>query len=121
MGLRVVAITKINCSMGGNNLAYITRSEALNPGQQRTSRQRERERSVSANTKFHELIREQRTVSGPEEQAVLREEEAHSKEGLRSPLHEAEAIWTWNTPAYVTGESYDTNQQLDRRKEKQLE
>lgn len=117
--MRVVAVAKVSHSSGGNNLSYITRSAALNLGQQRTARQREREQPVSTNTKFHELTRERREVSRPEGQAILLEEEAHSEESLKSPLNEAEAVWTWNTPAYVTLDTDGTDQQVRTRKEKQ--
>src|SRR2546429_623964 len=121
MGMRVVAIARISHSRGKNNLSYITRSEALGPGRQRTSRRREQDRSASPNTKFHELIRERNEVSGSEGQAARREEKTQAEESLSSTLREAEAVWTWNTPAYVTGERDSTDQQLDKIKEKQLE
>ncbi|HJU55683.1 MAG TPA: relaxase/mobilization nuclease domain-containing protein, partial [Pyrinomonadaceae bacterium] len=120
--LRAVASARVSRAGGAKHLAYISRLEALRPDRPGEETRDER---GAAPVFEHHLDNGGAEVKGasaaqPEKEASR--EAAHAGKDNESSLREADAIYTWNAPAYVTGDSYGTrDERSDERRKARLE
>jgi len=106
-----VSIGRSGC--GAAHASYITRMSALDP----QGRDRERERAEPAE-QLSLFAREQTENSEPRVAETLKENLdgrslGEGKEHGRGGQRDADPVWTWNSPDFLTGDSCGTSPKLD--------
>src|SRR5712692_4577786 len=82
---------------GSSHASYITRASALEP-----DRQRARETEL-------ELSREDNSV------ADALDDHRNEREFGEEPDHDADPVWTWNAPNFLTGDDYGSDESKSSR------
>lgn len=103
--IRAVASARVSRAGGGKHLPYLVRPEALRPDRTREGTREGRD-SPHFEHRLNKVGARGKGASGSLGEKAAAHEEARERKGDGSSLHEADAVWTWNAPSYVTGDSY---------------
>ena len=120
--LRAVASARVSRAGGAKHLAYISRQEALRPGRPGEETRDERDTAPVFEQRLGKGGAEVKGASAAQPEKEASHKAAHAGKNNESSLREADAIYTWNTPAYVTGDSYGTrDERSEERRKARLE
>lgn len=120
MALRAVAVARVSHASGKNNLPYISRSEAIRPDQSRKGQPSERGTTVFKRREHNRDVEVKGLASDARREKAI-SKDTRAEQDVKSSLHEADVIWTWNAPGYVTGDHDGTSQRSERNRKAMLE
>jgi hypothetical protein len=120
MALRAVAVARVSHASGKNNLPYISRSEAIRPDQSRKGQPGERGTTVFKRREHNRDVEVKGLASDARREKAI-SKDTRAELDVKSSLHEADVIWTWNAPSYVTGDHDGTSQRSERNRKALLE
>lgn len=120
MGAAMIKVSVGRAGHGAANVAYITRLSALTPEEHR----QEKEATEHGLTGYTSYISREGTLEPSAAQSI--EEVVNEKELAENAADnaerriDAEPIWTWNAPEYVTGDTFGSEECLERMRKQDL-
>src|SRR6266566_880743 len=103
MGAAMIKVTVGRAGHGAANVAYITRLSALEPEEHR----REMEAREHGLTGYSSYISREGALEPSAAQSIDETlDEKTLTENTADKEIDADPIWTWNAPEYVTGDTY---------------
>src|SRR6266481_3545382 len=114
MGAAMIKLTVGTAGRGAANVAYITRLSALNPEEHRREKE-EQERGLTGYSSY--ISREGALEPGAAQsiEEVLDEKALTENEADKAKKEiDADPIWTWNAPEYVTGDTFGSEEYFEK-------
>jgi hypothetical protein len=120
MGAAMINVSVGRAGHGAANVAYITRLSALNPEEH----QREKEAREHGLSGYTSYISREGALEPSAAQSIeeVVNEKALAENAADNPDRQidAEPIWTWNAPEYVTGDAFGSEEYLERIRKQDL-